>query len=417
MLNNVTLTRTAPHTFDGTTLLVTLTFNVTAEGSCALDLRDTKLVDRYAQTIPHTTEDGYFGESREIYISDVFPREGAPGTEVWIFGGGATLDSVVVVLFSDTSVARTEAYKDGSWETWFTVPLVSLGEYVVYVVDNATQARDITVFVVTTTPGTPHFRIGYVDPQSGPAGTIVDVSGSGATSYGEVRVYFDEINVANATAWDGDWWSVSFEVPDVELGDYSITALDVAGNTEDTAFFTVTLPPTISVSPSEGPIGSKITVSGEGFGPNEGIYVSFEDLLLFSIIPTDEKGEFSATLFVPMVNSGTYTIKAISMYYYTQTLDPNATFTVTLGVDTLLSEYAYSNSSNYEQTLEHSNSDYDRLLGEYNDLKSENDVLADVLDITKNLNYIFMMTTIIFIATTAFLSIRKPKVKPESKTT
>jgi hypothetical protein len=440
-LTTLPLQEPHPIPFDGTTLLVTLTFNVTAEGSCALDLQDAKLVDHDAQLISHTTEDGYFGESREIYISAIYPREGSPGTEAWIFGGGATPNSTVVTMFSDITVARAEAYKDGSWETWFTIPPVSLGEYVVYVVDNDTQASDSTIFVVKTkeitpvpiTPVliTPHFRIEYVDHQAGPAGTIVYISGSGATSYGEVRVYFDETNVANATIMDGDWWSVSFEVPDVEPGDYSIKTLDVTPNREDTAFFTVTPPPTISVSPSEGPIGSKITVSGEGFGSNEGIYVTLEDLLLFSIIPTDEKGEFNATLFVPMVNSGTYTIKVVSMFYYAQALDPNVTFTVTLGVDTLLSEHSYSNSSQYEQTLEHSNFDYDRLLSDLDDLKSKYDVLADdfddlkskdgdlpnLLDITRNLNYIFMTTTIVFIATTAYLTTRKPKVKPEPKTT
>ena len=337
-------------------------------------------------------------------------------------------------MFSDTTVAWTEVYKDGSWETWFTVPLLSLGEYAVYVVDNVTQASDSTIFVVKTkeitpVPITPHFRIEYVDPPAGQTGTTVHIGGSGATSYGEVRVYFGETNVANATIMDGDWWSVSFEVPDVEPGDYIIKALDVAANREDTAFFMVTLPPTISVSPSEGPIGSKITVSGEGFGPNEGIYVSFEDLLLFSMIPTDEKGEFNATLFVPMVNSGTYTIKVISIYYYTEALDPNATFTVTLGVDTLLSQHGYSNSSQYEQTLEHSNPDYDSLLGYLDDLKSKYDLLVDdfgdlkskdcsltnLLGITRNLNIIFMTTTMVFIATTAYLATRKPKVKPEPK--
>ena len=410
-----------PIPFDGTIALVTLTFNVKAEASCTLDLQDAKLMDPSALTISHTTEDGYFGESREIYISDIYPREGSPGTEMWIFGGGATPNSIVVVMFSDTNVARTEAYKDGSWETWFTVPSVSLGEYAVYVVDNATQASDSAIFAVTKTPlpptpSPPDFRIESADPKAGPAGTIVYVSGRGAISYGEVRIYFDEANVANTTAYHEDWWDASFEVPDVEPGDYSIKALDVTANREDTTFFTVTPPPTITVSPSEGPIGSKITISGEGFGPNEGIYVTFEDLLLFSMIPTDEKGEFNATLFVPMVNSGTYTIKAVSMFYYTEAVDPNATFTVTLGVDTLLSQHGYSNSSNYEQTLGHSNPDYYRLLSDLDELKSKHDDLTNLLDITRFLNYIFIMTTIFFIATTAYLTTRKPKVKPESKT-
>lgn len=88
----------------------------------------------------------------------------------------------------------------------------------------------------------------------------------------------------------------------MKSGSYIITASDVTSNTTDTATFTVTAPPTIQVSPSEAPIGSKITITGEGFTPNAGIFLSFEDLLLFSPITIDENGELNVTLFIPMVN-------------------------------------------------------------------------------------------------------------------
>jgi len=51
---------THPTPFNGTTILVTLTFNVKTEGSCVLDLRETKLVHYDVFFIGHTAEDGYF---------------------------------------------------------------------------------------------------------------------------------------------------------------------------------------------------------------------------------------------------------------------------------------------------------------------------------------------------------------------
>ena len=55
-----------PTPFNGTTILVTLTFNVKTEGSCILDLRDTKLADYDANPIGHKVEDGYFqSQARE----------------------------------------------------------------------------------------------------------------------------------------------------------------------------------------------------------------------------------------------------------------------------------------------------------------------------------------------------------------
>ena len=336
----------------------------------------------------------------QIKIRDMQPAMGAPGTSVSLSGYGASPEGEVAVSFNEIRVANTTATEWGDWRISFNVPRVEPGDYTVSVLDVDTNSSDSASFTVIP-PQPPKICIDYVSPQSGPVGTSVYVSGSGATPNGEVRVYFDERNVANTMAKDWDWWSVSFEVPDVEPGDHTITALDVTANTGDIAVFTVTSPPTINVSPSEAPIGSKITISGEGFTPNQGIFVTFEDLLLFSPITTDEKGEFNVTLFVPMVNSGNYTIKVITMYYTTQAV-ANATFTVTLGVDTLLSE---------------SSSEHDNPLSDYNELKSKLEDLTSDLSAARNLSYIFIVTTMIFIATTVYLAIRKPRMKTELKAT
>lgn len=53
---------------------------------------------------------------------------------------------------------------------------------------------------------------------------------------------------------------------------------------------------------------------------------------------------------------------------------------------------------------------YSQLQSDYNDLKSEYDTLTVNLGATRNLSYAFIMTTIIFIATTVYLATRKPKV-------
>jgi len=382
----------------------------------------------------------------EINIEGIRPPQGPSGTKVYIWGGGATPNGTVVALFetstivnitseilvteaeSNITVGWTIANKDGTWDVGFDVPSVSPGTHKVYAVDNGSLTSDSTIFVVTATM----IRIDYVFPQSGPVGTSVSISGSGATPYGEVGVYFDEINLANTTAKEG-WWSAYFTVPEVDPGNHTITALDVTTNMADTAFFTVTPPPTIQVSPSEAPIGSKITISGEGFPTRTGVFVSFEDLLLFAPVTTDEKGEFNVTLFVPMVNSGTYIIKATTMYPYYQSI-ANASFTVTLGIETLFSKLAYLNSSyhelnnsydrllsdynQYKEIHTHSDSEYENLLNEYNQLNASHDSMNSTyqairsdLETTRNLNYVFIIITTIFIATTAYFVVRKPKIK------
>ena len=60
---------------------------------------------------------------------------------------------------------------------------------------------------------------------------------------------------------------------------------------------------------------------------------------------------------------------------------------------------------------------YDSLHAKWEDLKSKNEDSKANLSTTWNLSYILMITTIIFMATTAYLAIRKPKVKPKLETT
>lgn len=312
--------------------------------------------------------------AQRIYIRGIDPPEGYPGMRVRVYGAGATPNGTVVAVFDgflgNETLGWSIAYEDGSWEIVFVVPKAPDGYYTVYVIDNETLTSDSIMFHLLTVSG---IKIKYISPQSGPVGTIVYISGDGATAKGTVALYFDGILVANATAYEWGSWSASFRVPEVKPGNYTIKALDVISNTTDTVLFTVTPPPSIYVYPSEGRIGDKIMISGERFPPKTGIYIFLEDLLLFSPIATDENGRFNVTLFVPMVNAGNYTLKAISTGYPYE-LKPLATanFTVTVGLDTLISRL-----SEMQRALDGSRNETQRAL---NDLISNFTQMQNLLN-------------------------------------
>jgi len=361
---------------------------------------------------------------RGIYIDDIEPPEGSPGTKVYVYGGGATPNGTVEALLSDEeivvinqtvvvignmSLGWTIADAEGYWEIIFVVPEVAPGNYTVFAVDNETRTVDAIGFFVL--PAYVGIRIEHVSPQSGPPGTVVYLSGSGATTRGQVRIYFDETNVANTTAKDWGWWSVSFTVPPVEPGEYTITALDVISNTTDIASFTVTPPPTIHVSPSEASIGSKITISGEGFPSGTGLFLTLEDFVLFSPITTDERGEFNVTLFVPMVNSGDYTVKAITTYPYPVKAVANTSFTVTLGVDDLLSSIPQGLLKEKPKAQNQADADYDPVKAESDSANSIYDHLQSALDATRDLNPVLTVIAMILVATAAYLL--RPKAESQ----
>ena len=313
--------------------------------------------------------------SPDFYIKGIDPNQGSPETKVMISGGGATPNGTVVALLSgpinqtvfignDTmpiviignlTVGWTSADTEGYWEIIFTVPRVSPGNYTVYAVDNETLTSDAIGFGVLwdmiIIP--PSFKITNVSPTAGPPGTPVYISGEGASGT-EISVYFDGASVANLTGYYWGGWGISFQVPDVAPRNYTITALDVASNQTDMAMFTVTPPPTIHVSPQEATIGSRIIITGEGFASGTSLYIAFEDLVFFTPIYTGRDGTFNVTVFVPVVNSGNYTIKALGGYYYTEggpKLSANANFIVTKGLDALLNELTHArNTSDQTQS-------------------------------------------------------------------
>ena len=276
-----------------------------------------------------------------IYIGGTDPWRAAPGIEVRVYGGGATYDGSVDFLmdgpFGNITLGRTVADTEGNWEIIFTLPDVSPGYYTLIAIDDETSSMAYYGFEVFEV----QIRISYIEPPSGPPGAFVVLSGDGATPLGAVRVYFDGMSVASLTATDWGSWDVQgmglrpFQVPSVEPGDYAITALDVTSNTTDTRMFTVTPPPKIHVSPQEAPIGSKITVSGESFAPWQSINLIFDDQILFVLISADENGRFDSTFFVPVVNSGNYTVSALGPFMGRLA---NANFRVTDGQDTLIDE-------------------------------------------------------------------------------
>ncbi|MBX5321838.1 MAG: C39 family peptidase [Candidatus Bathyarchaeia archaeon] len=211
-----------------------------------------------------------------IYIDAIHPTEGIPGTEGIINGGGATPNGTVVALLSgpvnqtvvvigsnslktqenvtvvvNMTLGWTIADANGYWAIPFTVPDVSPGEYTVYVVDNGTLASDSTKFYVLPTTPT-QIKIEYVSPSEGYPGTMVFIAGHGATPKGEVKIYFDRLNVANTDGFSDGGWSTSFSVPDVSPGNHTILVSDVASGTSDTAPFKVLETTPRSVGVREG---------------------------------------------------------------------------------------------------------------------------------------------------------------------
>ena len=104
-----------------------------------------------------------------------------------------------------------------------------------------------------------------LSPSSGVPGTKVAVNGQRFDENAYVDIYYDGTRVATGrTDIRGDF-TIPFTVPEGYKGAYEVRA-EVLDDTADAHF---TVKPGLTVSPEKGPVGTNVTVKGQGFAKNE----------------------------------------------------------------------------------------------------------------------------------------------------
>jgi len=166
----------------------------------------------------------------------------------------------------------------------------------------------------------PRLRI-QLTPQSGTVGTEVTVTGVNAMLNSTLEIYWDNTHMGMATADEHGSFTFTLTVPPSTRDVHTITATDLTTGISDTKVFTVLS--SISIAPVSGPMGTKVQVTGFGFGANEHVILTFEDMQIAEIT-ADDSGSFTATCNIPLAQNGQYQVKAWYGDNYVQT-----TFTVT----------------------------------------------------------------------------------------
>jgi hypothetical protein len=104
-----------------------------------------------------------------------------------------------------------------------------------------------------------------LSPSSGAPGTGVTVNGQGFDKGKYVDIYYGgALKATNKTNSWGDF-TILFTVPENCKGDYTVQAV-VSHYTANAVF---TVKPGLTVSPEKGPVGTNVTVIGQGFAKNE----------------------------------------------------------------------------------------------------------------------------------------------------
>ena len=249
------------------------------------------------------------------------PSTGVVGTVVTATGTGFAASSAITMYFDGTAVPAACTLNDGTgtFTCTFTVPAAPNGANTVTARDTAGDSATAT-FTVNASLS--------VSPTSGIVGSTFTGTGNGFAASSTITFTLDGYAATSTCASNpAGSFTCAVTVPPAPNGLETVVATDGSNSATNT----YAVENSISLSPTSGPPGTSVTVSGNGFGVSSTITIFFDgasQTTTPSPCMTLADGSFSCSFNVPVVPYGAYTVAADG-------IPATATFTVTAAVTTL----------------------------------------------------------------------------------
>ena len=226
------------------------------------------------------------------------PQIGPVGTQISVTGSNFITNSNITINFNGNPVATNPypltADGTGSFSATFNAASGPAGIRQVSASDSINSVNANFTIVPSIT----------LSPTNGVVGSLVNVIGYGFAASQHLSVTFAGANVPTIpTNVDTDFFgsfNVSLTIPVGQTAGGKIVNASDANLNSATATFTIT--PSISLSPTNGDVGSTVMVSGSGFAANSALSAKFAGSIVTSggTTTTDSTGSFTgATFTVP----------------------------------------------------------------------------------------------------------------------
>ena len=240
--------------------------------------------------------DGTNSDTANFIISattSIDKTSGSIGDAVAISGTGFRASATITISFGTQQVASTTSDSGGHFSVTFNVPALPAGTHEVRISDGTNTA--MATFEISATAS--------LSKSAGYVGEEVTVTGTGFRAGRPVAITFDNKQVATATVGTDGSFSATFTVPAHLTGTYLVRITD--GTNLISASFAIET--SASISATSGDVGTKLTVSGNGFVAGKTAAVNYDGTRVASAtVATD--GTFSASFKVPASTAGTHTI-------------------------------------------------------------------------------------------------------------
>jgi len=249
--------------------------------------------------------------------------EGPVGTTVTVEGHGfAEYEENINLMYyhnGDPEVVEDDitADEDGWWERSFKVPSSAQGDHKIDAEGDESRIYEVeeTTFEVTPAISIIDQSSGsIIDEPSGSVGESIMMTGSGFEdddSYIKILFAGEEAETEPEIirADENGYWEASFEVPEMPIGTYSVTAEGQWTRKEDISTLSFEIEPGIVLSPDEGHVGTNLTVTGGGFAPDEAVVIKYDGSEV-ETARTNEEGSFDVSFPVPESKHGARQVTA-----------------------------------------------------------------------------------------------------------
>ncbi len=252
----------------------------------------------------------------------VTPTSGAPGNTIAITGSNFTAiaGTSVAVRFATLPLLTLTTDAAGGISGTFSVPSLPTTGYTIV----ATDANGLTA----STPFAIAITYVTVTPTAGPTGSSVLVTAYGFSAGSTANVTLgtkvlgttSTVPTYNVAVDTLQTTGISFVVPQLAVGSYTVTVRDQNGLT-GTSTFGVTATSTLTATPASAPAGATITVVTNNFGNTALVSFTFKNATATYITAsatTNSSGYASATMLIPAGTSlGAYVINATDSQGFT----------------------------------------------------------------------------------------------------
>ena len=231
------------------------------------------------------------------------PTTGTVGTYVTISGNGFGSNESIRVNFgtiSTITLGTTSSY--GNFAITFTVNTQPYGITTITIISQSSLAEARTSFNICSS-------IVMISPISGSVGTVVRIMSNGFGANELIRISLGHTATINiTTANETGSFDTSFTVDTQPAGTTTIMASGVmTGQMAAYRFFI--MPSTILLTPTQGTVGSWVTIAGNGFGANESLRINFGTTLTICSVNSNADGTFIAVFTADIQSYGTTAVR------------------------------------------------------------------------------------------------------------